>query len=68
MELKYYKQIGGKRFTLMGAHKSRTEADSAAKFLKATGFNSRVVKSKTFGYLVYNGALKHPEKMTWRNR
>jgi len=64
----YYKMIGGKRFTLMGVSCLKNEALKSAALNRKMGFTSRVVFNNKRGYLVYNGELKHPEKMTWRNR
>jgi hypothetical protein len=66
---KYYRKIGGQKFTLHSVEISKSNAKRQADFGRRMGFNARIFPRENGGvFAVYTGELKHPEKMTWRNR
>lgn len=52
------KKIGTKTYTRKACGKTKTEASSAAKKIRSTGQNARVLKNPSGGYCIYVAGKK----------
>ena len=52
------RKIGGKKFNLLSAHKTKKDAQNAAGRMRNAGFYARVVKAPNGKYGVYSGKKK----------